>query len=233
MEKKCRVLIIEDNADLAANIGEYLQMNDFEADYAPDGLTGLHLALTLECDAIVLDLNLPKIDGLTVCRRLRDDGTLDVPILMLTARDTLEDKLEGFRAGTDDYLVKPFSLAELTLRLKALIRRSQPKTEEVIRLGDLEINQGTRAVTRKKRQLRLGRSSYTILLTLARAHPKVVKRKDLEQELWGDYRPGSDSLRSHIYNLRKELSPKGEVPMIETVHAVGFRLKIQGSDNES
>lgn len=222
---KIRALIIEDHPAIAQNIADFLDPERFELDFARDGLGGLHLALTEDYDVIVLDLMLPGMDGLTVCRRLREEARDGTPILMLTARDTLDDKVEGFRAGTDDYLTKPFALEELELRLAALGRRGRRGDATELRVGDLSLHQGTRKVMRAGQEIRLGPIPYKILLELLRAHPNVLPRRDLERAVWQDEAPLSDALRSHVANLRRALDRPFDVPMIETVHGVGFRLR--------
>ena len=220
-----RVLIIEDHEDVAANIGDFLEVRGHEPDFALDGLSGLHLAVTREYDVIVLDLGLPGMDGLTLCRRLREDAGCSVPILMLTARDTLPDKLAGFDAGTDDYLVKPFALQELEVRLRALVRRSHPSTTmERRRVGDLELDAGTLEVTRGGQHIELNPTAFRVLEILMEASPRVVRRADLERQLWGDEPPDSDALRSHIYAIRRAIDRPFPTSMLRTVHGVGYRL---------
>ena len=222
-----KVLVVEDNADIAANVGDYLEANGAEVDFAYDGLGGLHLALTREPDVVVLDIGLPGMDGLTFCRRLREDASVSTPILMLTARDTLDDKLAGFAAGTDDYLVKPFALQELWVRVQALYRRRSSRDEALDRLqvADLELDLGTRTVSRGGTPIHLGRAPFNLLETLMRRSPKVVPRRELESVLWGDDPPDGDLLRSHMYSLRRALDRSQEGPaLIQTVHGVGYRL---------
>jgi DNA-binding response OmpR family regulator len=222
--RSLRVLVIEDNPDVAANIGDYLEDKGHVVDFALDGISGLHLAVTQTMDVIVLDIMLPGMDGLTLCRRFREESDRSIPILMLTAKDTLEDKLEGFGAGADDYLLKPFALEELEARLRALVRRWGPAAASVIEVGAVRVDMGRRQVTHDGRSVHLNRTCYRILLELMRAAPKVVTREDLEHLLWGDYKPASDALRSHIYALRKALDVAGEGAPIETVVGVGFRM---------
>ncbi len=214
-----RVLVIEDNADIAANIVDYLDAEGFTADLAHDGISGMHLVLTQSYDAIVLDLGLPGMDGLTLCRRLREQS-LDLPVLMLTARDTLADKLTGFEAGTDDYLVKPFALPELTARLRALTLRGR-KHQATLVLADLELDPGTHRAHRGGRELALNHTCFRILEILMRASPNLVTREELTWQIWGDQPPGSDALRSHVYALRREIDKPSPEPLLETVRGVG------------
>lgn len=219
------ILIIEDNRDIAEMVCSHLERRGFRVDYAGDGVTGLHLGVTDTFDAIVLDLMLPGIGGLEVCRRLREDARRDVPILMLTARDTLEDKVGGLEAGADDYLVKPFEIEELEARLRALIRRGRGLlTRAILQVGDLALDPGTLRVTRGGVEVLVTPTGFRILSLLMRASPRVVSRRKIETEVWGDTPPDSDSLRSHLYSLRKSVDRPFEVPLIQTVQSAGYRL---------
>ncbi len=175
-----RILIVEDNVDIAENIAEYLEVQGHVLDFAMDGIGGLHLALTQDYDAIVLDIMLPGMDGLTFCRKLREQGGKQTPILMLTARDTLSDKLEGFEAGADDYLVKPFELQELEARLGALFRRAGQCIQDCLQVGDLEVDMGKMVVQRAGYPVELNRAGMKILTMLMQAYPNVVSRKEME-----------------------------------------------------
>ena len=218
-----RILIIEDHVDLAENLGDYLEDLGHSVDFAGDGLTGLHLAVVNPYDALVLDLMLPGVDGLELAKRLRRDAGDDVPILMLTARDTLEDKLAGFEAGADDYVVKPFALQELAARLEAVTRRGKARRRH-LRVGDLRLDLGTRVALRQGRRLSLNPTGFRLLRALMAASPDVVPRAELEATLWGDEPPDSDALRTHIYLLRQALDGPFERPLLQTVHSVGYRL---------
>ena len=218
-----RVLIIEDNADVAEHIGDFLDLEGHTVDFAPDGVVGLHLGVTETYDAIVLDLMLPRIDGLALCRRLRAECDTRTPVLMLTALQTLEDKLAGFESGADDYLTKPFALKELAARLRALHARSVHRDKK-LRFGQVEMDVEQMLVRRQGRRLRLGKIAFRILEHLLRAAPGVVSRTDLERALWGEDPPHSDSLRTHIYGLRQVLDRPFDRALLETVHGVGYRL---------
>ncbi len=219
------ILIIEDNRDIAEMVGAHLERGGFRVDYAADGVTGLHLGVTGTFDAIVLDLMLPGIGGLEVCRRLREDARHDVPILMLTARDTLEDKVGGLGAGADDYLVKPFEIEELEARLRALIRRRRGLlTQAILQVADLALDPATLRVTRGGVEIPVTPIGFRILSLLMRASPRVVGRHEIETEIWGDTPPDSDSLRSHLYSLRKSVDRPFAVPLIHTVQSAGYRL---------
>lgn len=219
-----KVLIIEDHEDVAANIGDYLEARGHTPDFAMDGLGGLHLAITHDYDVIVLDIGLPGMDGLTLCRKLREEAKCATPILMLTARDTLPDKLAGFDVGTDDYVVKPFALQELLARLEALTKRGRRAERGLLRVADLELDPGRYEVTRAGRRLELSRTCFTILRVLMEASPDVVSRRRLEEVLWGEEPPDSDALRSHVYTLRRTIDKPFDAPLLETVHGVGYRL---------
>lgn len=216
---------MEDNEALGENIAEYLEGLGHRLDFAYDGRTGLESALGRRFDVVVLDLSLPKVDGLELCRELRRQADRHVPVLMLTARDTLEDKLRGFEHGADDYLTKPFALAELAVRCEALARRHVLGREHTLRIGDLEIDRRAGEARRAGSPLRLTPLTYQILVALAEVHPAPVARADLTRRLWGDDPPDSDSLRSHMHLLRQTLDKPFDLPMLETLHGIGFRLR--------
>ena len=219
-----RVLLVEDHRELAETTGAFLESRGHVVDYAADGLVALHLGLTGDYDVIVLDILLPGPDGLEVCRRLRQDARLGTPIIMLTAREMLEDKLAGFDAGADDYLVKPFDMPELVARVEALARRSRGLVSR-FEIGDLVVDADARQVTRAGRPVALSRTAFTILYVLARAHPKVVSRRELERVLWDDDPPDSDALRSHLYNLRRAVDRPFAAPLIHTVTGSGYCIR--------
>jgi DNA-binding response OmpR family regulator len=223
--KSGSVLLIEDNQDIAEMVYAYLERRGFELDYAADGVTGLHLAVTNSYDVIVLDLMLPGMDGLEVCRKLRDEAKRDTPMLMLTARDTLSDKIAGLDVGADDYLVKPFEIQELEARIRALVRRRRGQTTpEALHVGDLSLDTGTLTVKRGTQTLNLTPISLKILTVLMRASPRVVSRRDIEREVWGDILPDSDTLRSHLYTLRKAIDKPFSKPLLHTVQSSGYRI---------
>ena len=218
------ILLVEDHDDLAATIGGYMENSGFAMDYAADGSIALNLLEDNHFDLIVLDLMMPKVDGMKVCRKLRDRGD-STPILMLTARDSLEDKLEGFDAGADDYLVKPFEMDELLARVTALIRRARGEVSDgAIKVGDLVFDPRTMRVEREGQRLNLSPTSIRILRVLMRESPRLVSREQIENELWGDMLPDSDTLRSHMYNLRKSIDRPFETKLLHTVQGMGFKL---------
>jgi DNA-binding response OmpR family regulator len=219
-----RILIVEDNIDIAENIADYFELQGHVTDFAMDGIGGFHLALTQEYDAIILDIMLPGMDGLTFCRKLRKEGEKATPVLMLTARDSLDDKLVGFDAGADDYLVKPFELEELSARIQALVRRSDHAKKKRLRIGDLEMDLGKMQVQRAGRLIELNRACLKILTMLMQASPHVVSRQEIEHALWSDMPPGSDALRSHIYTLRQAIDKPFKRHLIHTVHGMGYKL---------
>ncbi len=217
------VLLIEDSLDLSANVGEFLQSRGLAVDYALDGVRGLQLAASDSYDAVILDLGLPGLDGLTLCKRLREASRRDVPVLILTARDTEADKLRGFEVGADDYLTKPFSLLELHARVRALGRRSAPKG--VLEVDDLSFDLRTLVVRRGKRMISLAPTAMRILEQLMRASPGVITREQLERTVWGNDPPESDAaLRGHIFTLRNAIDSDTEPKLLHTVHGAGYKL---------
>ena len=223
--KSGSVLLIEDHHDIAEMVFAYLERRGYDLDYAADGVTGLHLAVSNPYDVIVLDLMLPGLDGIELCRKLRDEARRDTPLLMLTARDTLTDKLSGLDAGADDYLVKPFEIQELEARIRALVRRRRGQVSpEMLRVGDLSLDTGTLNVRRGEQSLTLTPIALKILTVLMRASPRVVSRREIERAVWGDILPDSDTLRSHLYNLRKSIDKPFAKPLLHTVQSLGYRL---------
>ena len=218
------ILIVEDSDDLAANIGEYCEERGDIVDYAADGLTGLHLAAVNRYDVLVLDLSLPGLDGLSLCERLRLDAGNNVPILMLTARDTLNDRLTGFETGADDYVTKPFSLPELHMRLKALVRRAAGASEQLT-VADLVFDTRSLIVRRAGRRLELTPTGMRMLELLMRASPAVVRTATVERVVWGDDPPDSEAaLRGHIHQLRGIIDKPFPEKLLKTVHGIGYRL---------
>ena len=227
MNGSCDILLIEDNADLAGNIIDYLEALGHRLHYAPDGEAGLREALVAPVDIVLLDLALPGRDGLDVCAEIRRRADRRIPILMLTARDTIDDKLAGFAQGADDYLVKPFLLAELAARVTALAHRPQLGQPHRLTVGPLTIDRQARIATREGRTLRLTPLLWNLLVMLAEAAPQPVSRDAATFRLWGDEPPTSDSLRAHVHLLRQVVDKPFAVPLIETVHGIGFRLRTE------
>ena len=220
-----RLLVIEDNPNLVANLFDYFEVRGHVLDVAPDGATGLHLATTQAYDAIVLDWMLPRLSGPEFLRRLRDERASRVPVIMLTARDDLPDKIAGFRAGADDYLTKPFALPELEVRLEALRARADGrKWRKVLQVADLRLDLSTLEVSRGGCVLHLYPACRKLLETLMLASPAAVTRQQLEAALWGDDPPDGDTLRSHVYELRRSVDGPFPVKLIQTLPRVGYRL---------
>ena len=222
------VLLVEDDLDLAQTIVQYLELEQITCDHASNGVAGLHLVRQSRYDVMLLDLSLPRLDGLEVCLRLRTDGD-DTPILMLTARDRLDDKLEGFRAGTDDYLVKPFELQELVARIQVLARRRSGQVRR-LRCGDLEMNLSERTLARAGIPLKLSPIGWKLLEALFRASPAVLTRQALEAVIWGDEIPDSNSLKVHLFHLRKAIDAPFPQALLHTVAGQGFALKVSNDE---
>lgn len=225
MTGKLRILLVEDHRALAETTGAYLEACGHEVDFASDGLVALHLAVTETYDVVVLDVMIPGVDGFAVCQRLRQDAKVTTPIIMLTARDELADKLTGFDAGADDYLVKPFDMPELAARVEALARRAKGLTARY-EIRELSLDADTLEVHRQGQRIPLSRTAFEVLRVLMREHPKVVSRRELEREVWRDEPPKSDALRSHVYNLRQALDRPFDQPLIATIPGRGYRLVV-------
>ncbi|XLZ67934.1 response regulator transcription factor [Massilia sp. SR12] len=228
-----RILIIEDNKDIVANLYGFLEPKGYVLDTAANGYGGLALAAEQEYDAVVLDVMLPGLNGLEFCRKLRGELGKATPVLMLTARDTLEDKVAGFESGADDYLVKPFSLVELEIRLRALVRRARGAQAgaPVLQFGELRFDTVHYEVRRAGHPLTLTRTGYTILKCLMKDAPRVVARDTLEHEVWGDERPDSDALRTHIHALRQALDKPYPFAMLRTIPGIGYKLVTSDEEN--
>lgn len=220
-----RVLIIEDDIDIARNLYDYLAGRGYRVDHAADGVTGLHLAVTNDHDVILLDVALPGMNGFELCRKLRTEARRDTPVLILTAHDTLEEKLAGFEQGADDYLVKPFALREVEARLLALTKRHQGRvTDHVLTVGDLSYDPGTLAIMRAGTPVKLPPKCVRLLEVLMHRPGRVYSRADLEMAVWGDTLESGETLRSHMHLLRRALARPGHSDPIETVHGLGYRL---------
>lgn len=220
------ILLVEDDIDLAATIVDYLELEDIVCDHAANGVAGLNLINANYYDVLVLDINMPRMDGLQVCQTSRSQGK-DMPILMLTARDTLEDKMAGFGAGADDYLVKPFAMQELIVRVKTLAKRRSGQVS-VFKVADLTLDLNTQQAKRNGRVLKLSPISFKLLEVLVRASPSPVSRQQLLKAVWGEEQPDTNNLKVHIFNLRKILELEGEENLLQTVSGVGFVLRPKG-----
>lgn len=221
-----KLLVVEDHQPLVANLFNYFEPRGYQLDAAPDGVVGLHLAVTQRYDAILLDWMLPRMEGPTLLRALRERD-IATPVLMLTARDQVPDKIIGFRAGADDYLTKPFDLRELEVRIEALLIRSRGRTTpKKLVVGDLEFDLATLEVHRAGRLLHLFPASRKLLEVMMTASPAAVSREQLEQALWGDEPPDRDMLRSHVYELRRSVDGDHASKLIHTIPRVGYRIAV-------
>lgn len=219
-----KLLLVEDQPDIARNLWDYLERRGFRMDHAADGLTGLRMARSGDYDLIVLDLGLPRLDGLDLCRQLRGTDR-HTPVLMLTARDTLDDKLRGFAEGADDYLVKPFALKELEARLRSLHRRAHPAAADgSLSFSDISYDPATMLVRRGRRESVLTGAQARLLTRLLRQAPGVVGHAQLIDAVWPEEGGEIAALHNHVYGLRRLLDGPGEPTAIQSVHGIGYRL---------
>jgi DNA-binding response OmpR family regulator len=220
-----RVLVVEDELKLGSALETGLREAQYTVDLALDGEEALNFAQTVAYDVIVLDILLPRVDGLEVCRRLRAAGTR-TPILLLTARDALQDKVAGLDSGADDYLTKPFALDELLARLRALLRREAANKEPLLRVADLTLDPAAQRVTRAGRSIELTAREYRLLETLLRRPGAVVSRLMIVESVWGfDYPDSSNLVEVYIGRLRRKLGEGGGASLIQTVRGAGYRLQ--------
>jgi len=227
------VLLVEDHHDLAVTVGEFLELHGIAVDYAHSCQSAMNLLQNNLYHCVVLDINLPDGTGYDVCRYMRHSLGLSIPVIMLTARDTLNDKLEGFDVGTDDYLVKPFELKELVARIFAQIKRARGLVGRVqFQVGDLQLEASTNQVIRAGRKIELPPIQFRLLALLMRHSPQIVSRQAMEQELWGEEAPDSDALRSHLYHLRKLIDKPFAVKLMQTVPGVGVKLDAASKRDE-
>lgn len=221
------VLVVEDHPTIARQLVDFLDGLGWQPDHAGTGKLAIELATQQPYDVVLLDLNLPDLDGLQVCRAIKAGAPSNVPVLMLTARDAFEDKAQGFREGADDYLAKPFDLREVALRCEALARRGALHQRQEMHVGPFTL------LTREKRAFYAGRPlvltqlGFNILLLLCREHPHPVSRAALVRHLWGANPPGSDALKSHIYTLRKTLEAASGRKLLATILQLGYRLDLE------
>lgn len=223
------ILLVEDDRDLANTLIEYLTLDGIDCDYACDGVMGLKLAKSQPYEVLVLDINLPRMNGLDLCKTLRQIGH-DTPILMLTARDQIDDKLTGFAVGADDYLVKPFEMLELVARIQVLSKRKS-KLTNVLTCVDLEMDLSTKTLKRQGQLIELSPTAWTLLEILMKASPAPVSRHDLEYAVWGESIPNSNSLKVHIHNLRKAIDGPFNEALLHTVARHGFAIKPAEKDS--
>lgn len=220
---KMHVLLVEDDFDLAATVIDYLELEGISCDHAANGIAGLQLISQQYFDVMLLDVNMPRMDGLTVCKKMREQG-ISTPILMLTARDTLDDKLAGFAVGSDDYLVKPFEMRELIARLHVLAKRRSGQVNKLSLCG-IEADFSKKTLSRGLRTLQLSPTGWKILEVLMRKSPEVVSKEQLLQAVWGDELPSSDSLKVHLFKLRQQVDLKNEHKLIHTIAGQGFTFR--------
>jgi DNA-binding response OmpR family regulator len=219
-----KILLIEDEPEIAAVIRQGLEGARYTVEVADDGVTGLELALTESYSVIILDLMLPGIDGWQVCQRLRARRN-PVPILMLTARDAVDDRVRGLEMGADDYLPKPFAFRELKARIQALLRRDKIHKGRTVRVADLEIDTGVQRVTRAGKEIPLTQREYRLLEALATREGQVLTREMIQQSVWQDDDSYSNTVDVHIWGLRKKIDVDHEIKLIHTVHGRGYMLR--------
>jgi len=224
-ERSPRVLVIEDDEAIAQVLQRSLRLEGYDVKIAGDGITALEEAHAFLPDLVVLDLGLPKLDGIEVARRMRQ--TDDVPILVLTARDAVEARVEGLDSGADDYLVKPFDRQELLARLRALLRRRPPRGQAALSVGDLRLNPDTHEVTRAGRRIDLTQREFELLEYLMRNERIVISRQRLLDEVWG-YDPFSmtNTIEVFVSNLRRKLEADGEPRLLHTIRGAGYVLRV-------
>jgi DNA-binding response OmpR family regulator len=221
------VLVVEDNRNISEMIGEYLEGRGFEVDYATDGLDGYRLAVENSYDVLVLDLMLPRLDGMEVCKRLRTEARKSTPVLMLTARDTLDDKLTGLSSGADDYLTKPFAFEELLARIEALLRRGreqQPKAQQ-LQVADLVLDRERMQVTRGGSAIALTAKELAFLELLMSAPGRVFSRERILSNVWGaNEDPLTNIVDVYVRRLRNKIDDGHALPLLKTVRGLGYRI---------
>ncbi len=220
-----KVLIVDDNHNIAETIADYLELEGMTIDCAYHGEAALNLVKENHYDVIIMDIMMPKLDGINAVKKLRKEQFCNTPILFLTAKDQLEDKIAAFKAGGDDYLLKPFAMEELCLRLYALSNRGPRQDIGELKFADITINTRTDEVKRAETEIKLSRIQLKILKLLMRQAPSIVSRQEVIESIWGDETPSSDALRSHIYGLRNALDKGFETSRLETIHGQGYRIK--------
>jgi two-component system response regulator MprA len=220
-----RVLVVDDEPQFRRALERALKLEGYDVALAANGLEALDYLGSDSADAVVLDVLMPKLDGLEACRRLRAGGDA-TPVLMLTARDAVSDRVDGLDAGADDYLVKPFALEELMARLRALLRRGEPNGGEALEYADLRLDPATREVRRGEREIELTKTEFS-LLQLFLEHPRqVLSRGQIFEAVWGyDFGPSSNSLEVYVGYLRRKTESGGEPRLIQTVRGIGYALR--------
>jgi two-component system, OmpR family, response regulator MprA len=224
MDRTARVLVVEDDDEIAGVLQRSLRLEGYDVRISPDGEAALTDARSFVPDLVILDLGLPRLDGMEVAKRLRADD--DVPILMLTARDAVESRVEGLDVGADDYLVKPFERQELLARLRALLRRRPPRGSASLVCADLQLNPDTHEVSRDGRQIELTQREFELLEFLMRNERIVIPRQRLLEEVWG-YDPfaTTNTIEVFVSNLRRKLESGGEARLLHTIRGAGYVLR--------
>ncbi|PAJ73543.1 two-component system response regulator [Pseudoalteromonas sp. NBT06-2] len=220
---KSHILLVEDDLDLAATIIDYLELEEICCDHASNGVIGLQLIEKNYYDMAILDINMPRMNGLSLCKSVRDLG-FNMPILMLTARDSLPDKLAGFEVGTDDYMVKPFEMLELIARINVLAKRQSGQSQQ-FSVADLTVDFESKIAKRQQRELKLSPTGWKLLEVLLRKSPQVISREQLSRTIWGDDIPDSNSLKVHIFKLRQQVDSEDDTKLLKTISGQGFALK--------
>ena len=220
-----RVLVVEDNKEILSNITLFLETRNYQVDCADNAMTAMHLIGNNQYDVIVLDIMLPGgANGYDICRNMRQCNNT-TPVIMLTAKDSIEERLQGFEMGADDYLIKPFSLQELEARINAVYKRSAGKDQKVLRLGDLSFNIDTYEVIRQGQHIELNPTLYKVLEVLMRQSPNVVRKETLGSVVWGDDLPESNVLKTTIHMLRKKIDAPFDREMVHTMRGIGYSIK--------
>jgi DNA-binding response OmpR family regulator len=222
-----KILLIEDHAELAEQLSDFLESAGWVVDFSLTGSQGIRLALANEYDLIILDLSLPDIDGTEVCKEIKSKSQLNIPILMLTARDSFADKVKGFDFGADEYLTKPYDLRELALRCKVLSRRQELYQSNRMLLGELTLDLNENKAFRLEQEVVLNKTSFSILLMLAKAYPNAVSKSRIIHDIWGDTPPETNALKSHIYNLRTAIDKPFSKNVVRTIVNVGYKLELE------
>lgn len=225
-----KFLLVEDDLDIAENVIQYCERHGFLSDYAMTGEVAIALLRENRYDAVVLDVTLPGMNGFEVCTEIRKQLRSKVPVIMLTARTMLRDKMDGFEAGADDYLTKPFNIEELRLRLTALCRRASQNIADIFRVGDLSLDPDSGVVMRGDTELNLSPVAFNILKRLMEAYPNCVSREDLEYSIWKDTPPVTDALKAHFYLLRQLVDKPFGRQLLFNVRGKGYRISLQGED---